>query len=42
MIAELPYAACMDGISSTFSIVPAVLGKTLADREANLASILHG
>ena len=41
-IAKLPYDACRDGISNTFSIVPAVLGKTPADREANLAGILDG
>jgi formate C-acetyltransferase len=41
-IAGLPYAACLDGISNTFSVVPSVLGKTAGDREANLAGILDG
>jgi len=41
-ISKLPYAACLDGISNTFSVVPSVLGKTPEAREENLASILDG
>ena len=41
-IAKLPYEFCLDGISNTFSIVPAVLGKTPIDRIHNLATILDG
>ena len=41
-IAKLPCQACKNGISNTFAIVPSVLGKTPADREANLAGILDG
>ena len=41
-VAKLPYAACRDGISNTFSIVPASLGKTEEDRVKNLVTILNG
>lgn len=41
-VAKLPYEACRDGISNTFSIVPDSLGKTDAERYDNLVSILKG
>lgn len=41
-VAKMPYAQCRDGISNTFSIVPAALGKTRDERTANLVSILDG
>lgn len=41
-VAKLSYRYCKDGISNTFSIVPQALGKTEADRLANLVSILDG
>lgn len=41
-ITKLPYEHCQDGISYTFSIVPAVLGKTSAARMRNLVAILDG
>lgn len=41
-VAKMPYSQCHDGISNTFSIVPAALGKTRDERTANLVSILDG
>lgn len=41
-VAKLPYACCRDGISNTFSIVPAALGKEDAARVENLVDILDG
>lgn len=41
-VAKMPYDACRDGISNTFSIVPQALGKTDTERVENLVSILNG
>lgn len=41
-VAKMPYFACRDGISNTFSIIPAALGKTEKERTDNLVSILDG
>ena len=41
-IAKIPYTACRDGISNTFSIVPESLGKSKDERIANLVNILNG
>jgi formate C-acetyltransferase len=41
-VAKMPYSQCRDGISNTFSIVLAALGKTRDERTANLVSILDG
>ena len=42
-VAKIPYRnVCEDGISNTFSIVPAALGKDSKDRKRNLAWILDG
>jgi formate C-acetyltransferase len=41
-VAKLPYADARDGISYTFSMVPRALGKTSAEREANLVALLDG
>jgi len=41
-VAKIPYSSCLDGISNTFSIVPAFLGKTEKDRIANLKGLIEG
>jgi len=41
-VAKLPYAHAQDGISYTFTIVPAGLGPTEGERVANLAGLLDG
>lgn len=42
-VAKIPYEACLDGVSNTFSLVPQVLGKGSAhERAANLAAVLDG
>ncbi len=41
-ICKLSYDDCGDGISYTFSILPATLGKTIDARVQNLAGILDG
>jgi len=41
-ICKLSYDDCRDGISYTFSILPATLGKTTDTRVQNLAGILDG
>ena len=41
-VAKLAYEDCRDGISNTFSIVPAALGKDMGERVDNLVSILGG
>ena len=41
-VAKLSYDDCRDGISNTFSITPAALGKTDTARISNLVSILDG
>ena len=42
-VAKIPYrGVCQDGISNTFSIVPAALGKTDEERYANLVGLLDG
>ena len=42
-VAKIPYRnVCQDGISNTFSIVPAALGRDEEQRVANLVAILDG
>jgi formate C-acetyltransferase len=41
-VAKIPYDACRDGISCTFSVHPKALGKTGSDKVYNLVSILDG
>ncbi|MBS6510433.1 MAG: formate acetyltransferase, partial [Clostridiales bacterium] len=41
-VAKLRYDVCKDGISNTFSIVPAALGKTEGEQVANLVAMLDG
>ena len=41
-VAKLPFIDSQDGISNTFTIVPAALGKTDNDRINNLVSLLDG
>ena len=41
-VAKMPYEACRDGISNTFSIVPDALGHSEDERRDNLVHILDG
>ena len=41
-VAKIPFLDSQDGISNTFTIVPAALGKTEEEREKNLVSLLDG
>ncbi len=41
-VAKISYDDCRDGISNTFSITPAALGRTAEERTGNLVSILDG
>ncbi|HBG7674618.1 TPA: formate C-acetyltransferase [Clostridioides difficile] len=41
-VAKLPYEHAQDGISNTFSIVPAALGKDMTERISNLSAMMDG
>lgn len=41
-VAKIPYECCRDGISNTFSIVPAALGENEEERVLNLTDMLDG
>lgn len=41
-VAKLSYAACRDGISNTFSIIPEALGHSQDERLGNMVSVLDG
>ncbi|MBH6949101.1 formate C-acetyltransferase [Clostridioides difficile] len=41
-VAKLPYEHAQDGISNTFSIIPAALGKDMNERINNLSAMMDG
>ena len=41
-VCKVKYENCMDGVSNTFTVTPATLGKTTEDRAANVAALLDG
>ncbi len=41
-VAKMPYCACKDGISCTFSVTPHTLGESIEIQTQNLVSILDG
>ncbi|HBG7232254.1 TPA: formate C-acetyltransferase [Clostridioides difficile] len=41
-VAKLPYEHAQDGLSNTFSIVPAALGKDMTERINNLSAMMDG
>ncbi|MFW5704177.1 MAG: formate C-acetyltransferase [Patescibacteria group bacterium] len=41
-VAKLPYDACQDGISNTFSLVPGSLGKGINEQKENLTQVMDG
>jgi len=41
-VAKIPYDCCRDGISNTFSIMPATIGTTDQEQQQNLAAMLDG
>jgi formate C-acetyltransferase len=41
-VASIPYKEALDGVSNTFTLIPATLGKTPEARVDNLVSILDG
>ena len=41
-VAKIPYSACRDGVSNTFTIVPNTLGKTDETRRENLVNMIDG
>ena len=41
-VAKISYDDCRDGVSNTFSITPAALGRDEEERKSNLVSILDG
>lgn len=41
-VAKIPYCACMDGVSNTFTVVPETLGSEETTQIVNLSNILDG
>ncbi|AFV03300.1 Pyruvate formate-lyase [Dehalobacter sp. UNSWDHB] len=41
-VSKLPYEACRDGISCTFSITPSTIGKNCEEQKSNLVAVLDG
>jgi formate C-acetyltransferase len=41
-VSKLPYEACRDGISCTFSITPSTIGKNYEEQKNNLVAVLDG
>jgi len=41
-VSKLPYEACRDGISCTFSITPSTIGKNPEEQKSNLVAVLDG
>jgi len=41
-VSKLPYEACRDGISCTFSITPSTIGKSCEEQKSNLVAVLDG
>ncbi len=41
-VAKIPFSACKDGVSNTFTVVPGALGKDDDTRASNLVSMLDG
>jgi formate C-acetyltransferase len=41
-VSKLPYLHAQDGISYTFSIIPAALGRSESERTSNLVGIMDG
>lgn len=41
-VAKIPYAACQDGVSCTFSVTPTTLGREEMTQQRNLTAIIDG
>lgn len=41
-VAKIPYAACQDGVSCTFSVTPTTLGREEMTQQSNLTAIIDG
>lgn len=41
-VAKIPYEACQDGVSNTFTMIPSVLGPNIGAQKQNLVQVLDG